>query len=68
MVSRLLSRNCIVRDSGNWIGDSVATCVARELSSLSAPMPTTHSVSPGTMRRSNNFALRTGVVPISFGS
>ena len=41
MVSRLLSRNCMVRDSGSWIGVSDATCVARTLSSLSASMPTT---------------------------
>ncbi len=58
----------MVRDSGNWMGDSDATCVARVLSSLSGPMPTTHSDSPRVILRSNNLALRTGVVPISLGS
>jgi hypothetical protein len=58
----------MVRDSGNWIGESADTCVARVLSSLSAPMPTTHNDSPREILRSNNFALRTGVVPTSFGS
>ena len=58
----------MVRDSGNWMGDRSATCVARALSSLSGPMPTTHSASPGVILRSNNLALRTGVLPMSLGS
>ena len=43
----------MVRDSGNWMGFSVATCVGRTLSSLSASMPTTQTFSPGAMRRSD---------------
>jgi hypothetical protein len=50
------------------MGDSDATCVMRVLSSLSAPMPTTHNVSPGEILRSCSLALFTGVVPMSFGS
>jgi len=68
MVSRLLSRNCMVRDSGNWIGVTEATSVARTLISLSGFMPTTDNDSPGRMRRSSNLALFTGVLPMSFGT